>query len=333
MEAKFPFNSSHMLSPDIIASQIPNVLKGTHFDNLGNLYEGKVRDNYTRDHQRILVTSDRLSAFDRIIALIPFKGQVLTELTKFWFENTKDICPNYVEDYPDPNVIVGKECKPLKVEMVIRGYITGSTTTSAWYNYSNGVRNFCGNELPDGLVKNQQLPEPIITPTTKADHGEHDKNITPEEIVAQGLLTQEEWDTLSDYTRNLYARGVEVAAKQGVILVDTKYEFGRTADGEIVLIDEIHTPDSSRFWIADTYEERMANGEEPDNINKEFLRLWLAQQGFIGEGEVPAIPEEVIVATAQKYIQAYELITGQSFNATPGDTLERIQNNLTTYSN
>ena len=320
-----------MLTEESIAAQIPNVLRGTHFDNLGDYYEGKVRDNYTQGDRRILITTDRLSAFDRIIALVPFKGRVLTALTKFWFENTKDICPNYVESYPDPNVIVGRECTPLKVEMVVRGYITGSTTTSLWYNYERGTRNMGGNELPDGLSKNQRLPHPIITPTTKAAHGGHDKNITPEEIVAQGLLTQEEWDQLAAYTLALYARGVEVAARQGVILVDTKYEFGRTADGEIVLIDEIHTPDSSRYWIADTYKERLAAGQEPDNINKEFLRLWLAGQGFIGEGEVPEIPEEILVQTAQKYIQAFEMITGEEFKAETGDEIGHLQENLKPY--
>ncbi len=320
-----------MIDPQVIASQIQYVLKGTNFTNLGERYEGKVRDNYTQGDKRILITTDRLSAFDRIIALIPFKGQVLNALTKFWFEETKDICPNYVEEYPDPNVIIGKECEPLMVEMVIRGYITGSTTTSLWYNYEKGDREMGGNKLPEGLKKNQKLPEPIITPTTKAAHGDHDKNITPEEIVAQGLLTQEEWDQLADYTRKLFAKGTEVTAKQGVILVDTKYEFGRTKDGEIVLIDEIHTPDSSRFWIQDTYEEKLAAGEEPDNINKEFLRLKLAEQGFIGEGEVPEISEELKVQTAEKYIQAYELITGQSFTAEPGNVLERIEQNLTPY--
>lgn len=326
-----------MISAEIIASQIPHVLRGTDFSNLGEKYAGKVRDNYTKGDRRILITTDKLSAFDRIIAHIPFKGQVLNQLTKFWFELTKDICPNYVEEYPDPNVIVGKECEPLKVEMVIRGYITGSTTTSAWYNYQQGDRVICGNELPDGLKKNQKLPEPIITPTTKADYGRHDKNITPEEIVAAGLLTREEWDQLAAYTRALYAKGVEIAAAQGVILVDTKYEFGRIKEGdragEIVLIDEIHTPDSSRFWITKTYEDKLAAGEEPDNINKEFLRLWLANQGFIGEGEVPEIPSEVIVQTAEKYIQAYELITGREFTAQSGNVLSRIQENLLSYFN
>lgn len=322
-----------MLSADVIALQIPYVLKGTHFENLGSYYEGKVRDNYTLGDRRILITTDRLSAFDRIIALIPFKGQVLNQLTRFWFEETKDICPNYVLEYPDPNVIVGEECQPLMVEMIIRGYITGSTTTSLWYNYERGVRQMGGNTLPDGLKKNMKLPEPILTPTTKAAQGEHDANITPTEIVEQGLLTQEEWDFLADATRRLYARGVEIAAKQGVILVDTKYEFGRNSNGQIVLIDEIHTPDSSRFWIQDTYESNLAAGLEPDNINKEFLRLKLAEQGFVGEGEVPPVSDELKVQTAQKYIEAYEMITGQTFSAEPGDVMARLQSNLSPYFN
>jgi len=321
-----------MLTPEVIASQIPYILKGTNFANLGERYEGKVRDNYTQGSRRILITSDRLSAFDRVIALIPFKGEVLNAITKFWFENTKDICPNYIESYPDPNVIVGKECKPIMLEMIVRGYITGSTTTSAWYNYEKGVRNFCGNVLPEGLKKNQRLPFPIITPTTKAAHGEHDANVSGEEAIAMGLVTKEEWEQLSNYTLGLYARGVEVAARQGVILVDTKYEFGRDPEGKIVLIDEIHTPDSSRFWIAATYEEKMAIGQEPDNINKEFLRLWMANQGYRGEGEMPAIPKEVIVETALKYIQAFEMITGEAFKAEPGVVLTRIENNLKPYA-
>jgi phosphoribosylaminoimidazole-succinocarboxamide synthase len=321
-----------MLSPDVIASQIPHVLKGTNFTNLGTRYEGKVRDNYTQGNRRILITTDRLSAFDRIIALIPFKGEVLNAITKFWFENTKDICPNYVESYPDPNVIVGTECKPLMIEMIVRGYITGSTGTSIWVNYNEkGVRNFCGNELPEGLKKNQRLPFPIITPTTKAAQGAHDENVTPQQAVEMGLVTQEEWDQLAHYALGLYARGVEIAARQGVILVDTKYEFGRMPDGKIVVIDEVHTPDSSRFWIADTYEAKIAAGEEPDNINKEFLRLWLSNQGYRGEGEMPVIPQEILVETAQKYIQAYEMITGQQFSATPGDVEARLQQNLAPY--
>lgn len=321
-----------MLTRDLIASQIPHVLKGTNFMNLGKRYEGKVRDNYTQGARRILITTDRLSAFDRIIALIPFKGEVLNAITRFWFEKTKDICPNYIESYPDPNVIVGKECKPVMLEMIVRGYITGSTTTSAWYNYEKGVRDFCGNLLPEGLKKNQKLPTPIITPTTKAAHGEHDANVSGEQAIEMGLVTREEWNQLSKYALALYKKGVEIAANQGVILVDTKYEFGRDPDGKIVLIDEIHTPDSSRFWIANTYDQKITAGEEPDNINKEYLRLWLANQGYRGEGEMPAITEEVIIETAEKYIQAYEMITGETFSTEPGPVVSRIENNLKSYT-
>lgn len=321
-----------MLDRATIASQTPHVLKGTNFTNLGEYYEGKVRDNYTQGDRRILITTDRLSAFDRIIALIPFKGEVLNAMTKFWFENTKDICPNYIESYPDPNVIVGKQCKPVMLEMIVRGYITGSTSTSAWTNYANGVRNLCGNVLPEGLKKNQRLPQPIITPSTKAAHGEHDANLSGIEAVERGLVTMEEWEQLSQYALGLYMRGVEIAARQGVILVDTKYEFGRDSTGKIMIIDEIHTPDSSRFWIADTYAEKMAAGQEPDNINKEYLRLWLSNQGYVGEGEIPAIPEDVLIETAMKYIQAYEMITGQSFVGHPGEVLSRIEENLKPYA-
>lgn len=320
-----------MISQELLKSQIPNVLMGTNFANLGEKYEGKVRDCYVKDGKRIMITSDRLSAFDRVIALIPFKGEVLNGITKFWFEKTKDICPNYIIDYPDPNVIVGKECKPIMIEMIVRGYITGSTTTSAWYNYERGVRDFCGNKLPEGLKKNQRLPYPIITPTTKAAHGDHDRNISPEEIISEGLMSADDWEKLSNYALALYMRGVELAAQNGVILVDTKYEFGRDENNEIVVIDEIHTPDSSRFWISDTYEARLAEGKEPDNINKEFLRLWMSNQGYIGEGEMPQIPEEIIIETAKKYIQAYELITGNEFNPDTGNVLERITQNLKPY--
>lgn len=322
-----------MLPRDVIASQIPHVLKGTNFTNLGERYEGKVRDNYTQNGRRILITTDRLSAFDRIIACIPFKGAVLNALTQFWFENTSDICPNYTQAFPDPNVIIGKECKPIMLEMVVRGYITGSTTTSAWYNYEKGVRNFCGNVLPEGLKKNQRLPMPIITPTTKAAHGAHDANLSGLEAVERGLVTMEEWEQLSNYALGLYARGVEIAARQGVILVDTKYEFGRDSEGKIVLIDEIHTPDSSRFWIAETYAERMGLGQEPDNINKEYLRLWLANQNYLGEGDVPNIPEDVLAETAVKYITAYEMITGKTFEASVENPLARIEANLKNYLN
>jgi len=308
-----------MLTKEQIAGQIKHCLTGTNFTNLGKRYEGKVRDNYIQEGRRILITTDRLSAFDRVIALIPFKGQVLNALSRFWFENTKDIVGNHVLEYPDPNVVVGEECAP------------GSTTTSAWYNYQKGVRSFCGNFLPEGLKKDQKFDHPILTPTTKAGHGGHDESLAPEELIKRGHITKEDWDKLAEISLKLFARGQEVAAKQGIILVDTKYEFGKNKKGEIVLIDEIHTPDSSRFWKTATYQEKFEKGEDQDNINKEYLRLWLSEKGFLGDGEIPAIPDDVKVETARRYIEAYELITGQTFEGTEGDPLPRIEANLKKY--
>ncbi len=320
-----------MLTDEQIASQIRYCLKGTNFTNLGERYEGKVRDNYMRDGKRILVTTDRLSAFDRIITLIPFKGQVLNALSKYWFEVTKDIVGNHVLEIPDPNVVVGEECTPLAVEMVVRGYVTGTTSTSIWTHYKNGGRNFCGNVLPDGMKKDEKLPEPILTPSTKAAYGGHDESVAPEVLLERGVVTKEEWEKLADVSLKLFKLGQETAAKQGIILVDTKYEFGKNHAGEIVLIDEIHTPDSSRYWKADTYQEKFEKGEDQNNINKEFLRIWLADKGFTGEGEVPAIPDEMKVATAKKYIEAYESITGQPFEGVLGDPMPRIEANLARY--
>ncbi|MEK7545428.1 MAG: phosphoribosylaminoimidazolesuccinocarboxamide synthase [Patescibacteria group bacterium] len=321
-----------MITPEDILKQIPFVLEKTDFPQLGEKYEGKVRDNYTKGDRRILIVSDRLSAFDRVIATIPFKGQVLNNISKFWFEQTKDIIGNHVQEYPDPNVMVGVMCKPLPVEMVVRGYITGVTSTSAWYNYEKGVRNFCGNVLPEGLRKNEKFAKPILTPSTKAEHGAHDESVSPEQILAAGQLTQAQWDTIAEASLKLYQRGVEICAKQGIILVDTKYEFGVTPAGEIVLIDEIHTPDSSRFWFANEYEDRLARGEEQKKIDKEYLREWLAAQGFRGDGEIPVIPDEIRVETARRYIEAYELISGQTFQAEVGSVNERLAKNLAKFA-
>lgn len=319
-----------MLTTEQIKSQIQFVLKGTNFA-LGSRYEGKVRDNYTFDNKRLLVVTDRLSAFDRIIALIPFKGQVLNQMAKFWFENTSDICGNHAIEFPDPNAVLAHECKALPVEMVVRAYITGSTSTSAWYNYNKGARNFCGNILPDGLKKNQKLPETIITPSTKAVQGDHDESVSREEILERTDITPELYDKLAEISLKLFKRGQEITARQGMILVDTKYEFGINPNGEVVLIDEIHTPDSSRFWIASTYEEKMRNGEEPENINKEYLRLWLSERGYMGEGPIPEIPTEVIVETARRYIEAYESITGVVFEAKVENVFSRLEKNISKY--
>lgn len=320
-----------MISLEKILQQLRFVLESTDFPQLGEKYEGKVRDNYTKGDRRILITTDRLSAFDRVITTIPFKGQVLNQISRFWFERTKDIIENHVQEYPDPNVMVGVLCKPLPIEMVVRGYITGVTTTSAWYHYEKGVRNFCGNILPEELRKNQKFEKPILTPSTKAEHGGHDESVSPEEILKRGVLTPEQWNFLADVSLKLYQRGVEICAQQGIILVDTKYEFGITPSGKIVLIDEIHTPDSSRFWFVDEYAARFQRGEEQKKIDKEYLREWLAAQGFRGEGEIPAIPDEVRVETARRYIEAFELVTGNQFQPEVGSVSDRLRKNLEKY--
>ncbi len=315
-----------MLSQDVIQQQIQYTLTETDFP-IGRKFKGKVRDNYILDGQRILIATDRVSAFDRVITTIPFKGQVLNEFALFWFDQTKDIVENHVLSAPDPNVVVAKECTTIPVEVVIRGYITGVTTTSAWYNYERGVRELCGNHLPDGLKKNQKLDTPIITPTTKAAHGEHDENLSPAECVSRGLVTQEVMDELTRISFDLYDRGVQVAAKYGMILVDTKYEFG-FHKGEITLIDEIHTPDSSRYWYADDYTFRFKQGVEPRKIDKAYFREWLVEQGYRGEGTPPVIPDMVKVESAKRYIEAFETITGTSFHAEVGEVHQRIEANL-----
>lgn len=321
-----------MIPKEKIAEQIPHCLTGTNFPMLGKKYEGKVRDNYTQGGQRILIATDRLSAFDRIITTIPFKGQVLNQITQFWFEKTQDIVDNHVLKFPDPNVTIAKECDPLPIEMVVRGYLTGVTTTSVWYHYERGERNFCGNVLPDGMKKNKKFDLPIITPSTKAEKGGHDESVSAEEIVNRGLLTKNQMDELSEMTLSLFERGTEICAKQGIILVDTKYEFG-LLDGKIILIDEVHTPDSSRFWFQETYEKLFQQDEEQKKIDKEYLREWLAARGFRGEGAIPEIPNDIRIETSRRYIEAYELITGLAFDAEVGDVTERIEKNLQSYFN
>ncbi|MFX0066466.1 MAG: phosphoribosylaminoimidazolesuccinocarboxamide synthase, partial [Candidatus Hermodarchaeota archaeon] len=316
-----------MIPQTTLKEQLGYTLHETNFPQLGDKIPGKVRDNYVRADKRFIITTDRVSTFDRVVSTIPFKGQVLTEMANFWFEKTKDIVKNHVISLPDPNVMVVRECELIPLEMVVRGYITGVTKTSAWYNYQQGVRNLGGNIVPDGLRKDQKFDQPIITPTTKAVHGEHDENVTPEEAIKRGLVTQELWDELSKIALALFDRGTRIAAKQGIILVDTKYEFG-FLDDKIVLIDEIHTPDSSRFWFSETYQEKLEKGEEQQKIDKEYLRTWLVEQGFRGDGPIPKILDEVRIKAAQKYIQAYEYITGNEFKAEKGEVHPRIAMNL-----
>ena len=316
-----------MLSDGEIKKQIEFTLKGTDFPCLGKKYAGKVRDVYSGNKNIFLISTDRQSAFDRILARIPFKGQVLTQTSSFWFDQTKDIIPNHVISVPDPNVVVCKKLKVFPVEVVVRGYITGVTSTSAWTAYSKGERSFCGNILPEGLKKNQQFIRPILTPTTKSE--EHDEKISPEEIIANSLMSKEQWDFVAEKALKLFERGTEVAAKNGLILVDTKYEFGYDDKGDIFLIDEIHTPDSSRYWIKDTYQERFKENKEPENIDKEFLRLWFKEHCDPYKDEsLPEAPEDLVIELSKRYIKLFEMITGNEFKADAGDVKERIEKNL-----
>jgi phosphoribosylaminoimidazole-succinocarboxamide synthase len=260
-----------------------------------------------------LITTDRLSAFDRVLGLVPYKGQVLNQLSAFWFDQTADVIGNHLIELPDPNVTVAYECEALPVEVVVRGYITGVTKTALWYRYSLGEREIYGHRFPDGLQKNQPLPEPIITPTTKGGATGHDERLTNDEVVETGLLDQVSWAKVQEAALEIFRRGQEIAAQAGLILVDTKYEFGRLPNGEIVLIDEVHTPDSSRFWRAESYERRLAAGDEPENFDKEFVRLWYAERGYRGDGEPPAWDYDLAVKASLRYQQVYQMLTDQNF--------------------
>ncbi len=290
---------------------------------------GKVRDWYDLpDGRRLLVTTDRLSAFDRILARVPYKGQVLNQLTNWWFERTKGIIPSHLIAEPDPNASVVEVVEPFLVEVIVRGYITGVTTTALWYRYALGEREIYGYRFPEGLRKNSPLPQPIITPTTKGIAGAHDERLTCAEVVEKGLLDAATWEQVQAAALAIFRLGQEVAAQAGLILVDTKYEFGRAADGRVLLIDEVHTPDSSRFWKADTYESRLAAGEEPENFDKEFVRLAYAEKGYRGDGEIPTMPDELWVAASQRYIAIYEMLTGETFAAGEYPVEPRLLTNL-----
>ncbi|EKD78794.1 MAG: hypothetical protein ACD_41C00264G0008 [uncultured bacterium] len=311
-----------------IQQQLKNCLTETDFSQLGKKYHGKVRDTYDAGDRLILITTDRQSAFDRILAAIPFKGQVLNQMSAWWFDQTKDIVPNHVITVPDPNVLVAKKSQVFPVEFVVRGYLSGVTSTSAWMAYSKGERIFCGNVLPDGMVKNQAFAQPIITPTTKSDV--HDEKISPTEIVQRDLMSQADWDTCARYSLAIFQRGQQLAQQHGLILVDTKYEFGKLPDGTIILIDEVHTPDSSRYWLANTYQEKFTKGAEPDNIDKEFLRLWFMEHcDPYKDKELPPAPDDLVVELSARYIQLYEMITGQEFvYPDSSNILDRIKQNL-----
>jgi len=310
------------------------ILSDAFIPELPGRYNGKVRENYDlADGRRIIIATDRLSAFDIILTSIPFKGQVLTQTARYWFEETADICPNHVLDYPDPNVVIGTRLDILPVEIVVRGYLAGTTSTSILTKYRNGERAMYGTVLPDGMKDNEKLPQAIITPTSKAFDGGHDEPLSADEILAQKLLTPEQWETVSAYALALFARGQQHAAERGLILVDTKYEFGTDKDGRIVLADEIHTPDSSRYWIAESYEKSFATGTRPKSFDKDFVRAWVTERCDPYKDPIPQIPADLIAQTAKVYIEAYETITGQRFepDLSGATVLDRIRGNLKTY--
>jgi phosphoribosylaminoimidazole-succinocarboxamide synthase len=317
----------------LLSARAGNVLESAIFPELPGLYRGKVRDNYDLpDGRRIIVASDRLSAFDRILAAIPFKGQVLTGVARWAFEETADLCPNHVLEYPDPNVVVGRRLTILPVEMVVRGYLAGTTGTSILTLYNRCQREMYGTRLPDGMRDNQKLETPIITPTSKAFDGGHDEPLSAEQVLEQGLVTEDQWRRISDYSLAVFARGQALAADRGLILADTKYEFGVDETGKIYLADEIHTPDSSRYWKADTYAARFEAGERPDSFDKDFVRAWVAARCDPYRDPIPEIPADLILETALIYVEAYERITGQTFEP-PGDEpiRDRVRRNLARY--
>ena len=323
-----------MIEAATLAAHLDNILSDATIPELPNHYRGKVRDNYDLpDGRRIIIATDRLSAFDRIITAIPFKGQVLTQIARFWFDATRQICPNHVSEYPDPNVLVCRRLEIMPVEIVVRDYLTGTTGTSIWPMYRAGRRDIYGIRFPDGLRENQKLPATIITPTTKAFDGGHDEPLTQEEIIKRGLLTHEQWATVSGLALGLFARGRAIAEQHGLILVDTKYEFGFDAAGGIVLADEIHTPDSSRYWIGESYERRFASGKPPESLDKDFIRHWVNERCDPYRDPIPEIPCDVILEAARIYIGVFETITGQSFVVPdPGiPVLQRIRANLAPY--
>ena len=310
---------------DIITTQLDKTLNNSiaDLDNLGRHYRGKVRDNYYFDNQILMVTSDRVSAFDHVLGTIPFKGQILSEIASFWFDKTKEIVPNHFIKSIDPQVLLVKEAKPLPVEVIVRRYITGSL----WRDYENSKHHVYDLDFGDNLKKNQRFSSAMLTPSTKEDYGKHDMPISRKEIINQKLVDKEIYEKAEEYALALFAEGEKWAKKQGLILVDTKYEFG-LVDGELIVIDEIHTPDSSRYWIESEYEKRFAAGEDQLMLDKENMRQWLISKGFSGEGAPPELEDDIRILLSEKYMELYKILTGKDFIPSSGDVSNRIQNNI-----
>ena len=314
--------------PRLLRDQCSRTLDSTDLDTLGAKIEGKVRDNYVAGDRRTIVVTDRVSCFDRVVGTLPFKGQVLNQLAAYWFERTAAIAPNHLISVPDPNVSVVREGRPLAVEFVVRGYLTGSTSTSVWTAYAQGSRVYCGHRLPEGLKRHEPLPAPLLTPTTKAEKGAHDEPVSRADVIARGLMSAERYDEAERLVLTLYAEGARTAATRGLILVDTKYELALDADDRLFVIDEIHTPDSSRYWYRDAYQRAMSEGRDPEALDKEYVRRWLQEQGYRGEGPIPEIPVDVRCEAARRYIEAFEQITARDFEPDTEDPLPRIRRNL-----
>ncbi|MCL4684122.1 phosphoribosylaminoimidazolesuccinocarboxamide synthase [Myxococcota bacterium] len=320
------------IDPDLLREQCARTLEHSDFPALGVKHEGKVRDSYVRDGRRTIVVTDRVSAFDVVLGTIPFKGQVLNQIAAFWFDRTGDVAPNHVLSVPDPNVTVGRECRLVPIEFVVRGHLTGVTNTSIWTAYDRGERVYCGHRLPEGLRRHERLPEPLLTPTTKAEAGAHDELTSRAALIEQGVVSAEFYDRAEAMVLRLFAAGQQWAEKQGLILVDTKYELGFAPgdDGteRLVVIDEIHTPDSSRYWYRDSYERALSAGTDPKAMDKEYVRRWLAERGYTGDGTPPALPDEVRCEAARRYIETFERITGERFAPDLEAPIPRIRRHL-----
>ena len=314
--------------PMLLRDQCARTLERTDLPELGAREEGKVRDSYVNDKRRFIVVTDRVSCFDVVVGTLPFKGQVLNQIAAFWFEHTRGIAANHLLEVPDPNVSKVLECKPLPVEFVYRAHLTGSSPTSIWSAYERGERVYCGHRLPEGLHKHAALPEPLLTPTTKAPRGQHDELISRDDLIARGIIGADLYDEAAGIGAALFAEGRRWAGKRGLILADTKYEMGIDDDGRIVVIDEIHTPDSSRYWYREGYERALSLGGEPEALDKEYVRRWLIEHGYSGNGAVPEIPVEVRCEAARRYIEAYEQITGTAFVPDVEPAIPRIRRNL-----
>jgi phosphoribosylaminoimidazole-succinocarboxamide synthase len=316
------------IDPTLLRDQCARTLERTDLPGLGTRIEGKVRDMYVSDERRFIVVTDRVSCFDVVVGTLPFKGQVLNQIAAFWFEQTRHVAPNHLLAVPDPNASLVRECRPLPVEFVVRGYLTGSTKTSIWTAYERGERVYCGHRLPENLRRHERLPRALLTPTTKAERGAHDELTSRDALIAGGVIDAERYDAAGAIALALFAAGQRWAESHGLILVDTKYEIGLDADGELVVIDEIHTPDSSRYWYRESYERALREDRDPEALDKEYVRRWLGERGYRGDGAPPPLPMEVRCEAARRYIEAFEQITGRAFEPNLEPIQERLRRNL-----